>query len=282
MSVQEIKKKLEAIKNVSQIYLTGGEPTLHKDIFEIISLIKTYNIYVELLTNGLMFSYRDFVKKLKARGLNSVYFSFHSHDKKISEKLSRTHSYDLILKGIHNSISLGLDTKIVHVINSLNYRFLPDFIDFLHENLPQISFLNLSLINPVGEAMENSWIVPKYIDIKPFLKKAIQKCIDYKIFFCVSSIVPLCLIDGFEHYASSTKFKLEKFALIDEAQGSSRKLNFSKPDNYAEKADQCKNCTLNEICVGFFPNYKKLYGDDEFIASSKSAKRIIEKIGLKL
>ncbi|MDE5696474.1 MAG: radical SAM protein, partial [Lachnospiraceae bacterium] len=42
-----------AFNGVFQIFLTGGEPLLHPEILEIIEYIKSKNIFIAILTNGL-------------------------------------------------------------------------------------------------------------------------------------------------------------------------------------------------------------------------------------
>lgn len=54
--------------------LFGGEPTLRKDLFEIISLAKSFGFIVSLETNGLLLD-GTFIQRLEGAGLDQIYLS---------------------------------------------------------------------------------------------------------------------------------------------------------------------------------------------------------------
>ena len=62
LNYKEITKKIDSYfeQGFEQITITGGEPTLHKNIFDIISYIKNRNMAARLVTNGTKLTF-DFI-----------------------------------------------------------------------------------------------------------------------------------------------------------------------------------------------------------------------------
>jgi len=284
IAIEKIKQRVKQLveRGNKRIILTGGEPTLRNDLDEIIRFCKHSGVeIVEIQTNGILFFNEELVKKLKRAGLDFAYIAFHAHNKKLYDKMARTNSFfDEKIKGIENCIKNGLKVSIIHVINELNYKYIKEFVKFMNNKFPEISYYNLSFVVPEGHAWLNKWCVPKYSDVKSYLRRAMQYCKENKIKFDVSEIVPLCMIEGFEEHAASTKFLFDNIVIIDDyySDTSHKKLDFRNLDKiYAQKAPQCSKCSLNEICAGFNPNYAKIHGMGEFKPSNKPKEEIIKK-----
>lgn len=272
---------------VNRVYVTGGEPTLHKDLFKIIRYIKKAGIpRVDLQTNGVNLADKKLVLNLKKAGIETIYFALHDYTEKLSGKTRGVNGYlKKTLAGIRNSIEQGLTTCVVHVIYSGNYKKLPLFIDFLKLNFPNIDDVNLSLISTQGRAMTNKWTIPKYSRIKPYLINAIKKCKEWGVHFNISAKVPLCIIKGYEEYAISTIFMVENLIIfnryINDAKGdlsSNNKVAFKDiGKDGPNKAPQCKKCTVNKICSGFYEDYAKVWGYDDFIPYKDDIQNILNK-----
>ncbi len=68
------------------INITGGEPTLRKDLLEIIEVCSPRKIMVSLVTNALTMT-RNMMKMLKDAGLNTIQISLDSSDPETHDKL---------------------------------------------------------------------------------------------------------------------------------------------------------------------------------------------------
>jgi uncharacterized radical SAM superfamily Fe-S cluster-containing enzyme len=78
-----MEKMLEAISKFpkrTMIRIIGAEPTMRKDLPEMISRIKKTGNRCTLLTNGLRLSKDNYVKKLKQHGLRHCYLSMNGAD----------------------------------------------------------------------------------------------------------------------------------------------------------------------------------------------------------
>ena len=274
-------KKLSQNKDIKRIIFTGGEPTLYPDLTEVIHSAKQHGFMTEIQTNGTLLNDKK-LKELKNSGLDIINFAFHSYKKDISNKLRGANfGFETIIRNIVLADKIGFTIHIIHVINSLNYKDLPEFVDYLKGLQLHPFWLNLSIVVPEGWAWENKWIIPKLSNLKPYLIKAMEKADKYNIKFDVSEIVPLCIVDKFEEHVVSTLFRVKHLEIIDDYVTGERKLDFKNPSpHYAAKAPQCKKCTFQDICGGFYPRYGELYGVKEFHPRTDDPTPVLRKLGL--
>ena len=79
----DMEKMLEAISKFpkrTMIRIIGAEPTMRKDLAEMITRIKQTGNRCTLLTNGLRLANDKYVKKLKQHGLRHCYLSMNGAD----------------------------------------------------------------------------------------------------------------------------------------------------------------------------------------------------------
>lgn len=245
-------------KNPEVISFTGGEPTLRNDLFKLIAYAKACcpAAEVELQTNALRCSYPHYVSGLTKAGLDSVFVSFHSHKKNVFEKITcRPGSYGYTVKGIENLANSTINLKINVVINSLNYSHLPEYVHFLDEKFGEkITHLSFSFVQPFGKAWKNKWIIPHYSQVESYLTQAAKYCskkgINFNNPFCG---VPLCFFKDF--LEKSDEFNWKQFSAnekTDTVYNNVRKKKILAPI--------CSNCDLNDICLGFWVWYARMYG----------------------
>ncbi|MEM4367977.1 MAG: radical SAM protein [Candidatus Anstonellales archaeon] len=93
LNTKQIKSTLlEAKKNgVNIIALTGGEPTIRDDIFDVIKYCKKLKFeQIGLQTNGRLCFYKKFARKIVEAGVTDVYVSFHSHKPDVQNYITRS------------------------------------------------------------------------------------------------------------------------------------------------------------------------------------------------
>lgn len=277
-SLADIKKgiaRLKKNKGIVKLILTGGEPTLHPQFEEIIKIAKREGFTVELQTNGMIFGKKELISWKKA-GLDIIDFAFHSHREKLSNRLRGVNfGFKKIIENIILANRQGFEVHAIHVINSLNYRYIPAFIDFVQKMRLRNFRLNLSIVSPDGWAWENRWIIPRWSEISPYLYEACRRCVKYGLQFDISEIVPLCLVKGFEDHAASTNFRLKGLNILDDNYAGGRFLDFSNPTEITEKGPQCVKCTMNPICAGFYPRLKELYGTKDYKPRRDNLRKVI-------
>lgn len=101
LSLEDIKKIISNFEGQG-IRISGGEPTLRKDLPEIISFIREKGKIPVLITNGLKLVDRNYVKKLKRTGLQKVSFSFNGFNDEVYSKINGRPLLDIKLKSLKN------------------------------------------------------------------------------------------------------------------------------------------------------------------------------------
>ena len=79
--IQEELDTLLKMRRLSSITILGGEVTLHPQLEEIVRTVRNRGLYAELITNGLDIE-RETCERLKAAGLNIVYFHIEKGQKR--------------------------------------------------------------------------------------------------------------------------------------------------------------------------------------------------------
>lgn len=132
----------------------GAEPTLHKDLTEIIALGTQYHIpYISLTTNGSLLA-KDSLEEMIQAGLNEITLSAHGLTKDTYERFMVNGSFDtftqllVTLSGIKTQYP-EFQIRINYTINKDNLDELSYFWDVVGEN---IDVLQLRPIQNIGES----------------------------------------------------------------------------------------------------------------------------------
>ena len=108
--------KVAIDSGITKIRITGGEPLIRKDLDKFIKMIADYapNIDLALTTNG--YYLENSAKLLKEAGLKRVNISLDSLKKETYQKIAQKDVLDNVIKGIEESIKVGLKVKLNVVI----------------------------------------------------------------------------------------------------------------------------------------------------------------------
>ncbi len=87
-TIEELKRIFSSLSNlgVKVVSLSGGEPLLRKDIEEVISIVKNYNMRAQIVTNGISLL-KDRITKLVKAGLDCATLSLDIIDPEVYQKL---------------------------------------------------------------------------------------------------------------------------------------------------------------------------------------------------
>jgi MoaA/NifB/PqqE/SkfB family radical SAM enzyme len=266
-STATIMQEMAVARKQGNTYLEliGGEPTIRPDILDIISFGKKLKFrYIVMATNGRLFSYNDFARRIVGAGLTDLIFSIHGDTPELHDSLTRAKgSFKQLMKGIENIRSAGLwkigsNTTIV----KQNYRRL-EKIGKLIRSLG-INNAEFIFVDPEkGEISDNfHTYVPKISKAAPYMRKTLalaqEKTSNWNVRY-----VPLCYFTNHIHQVSELKelefFNTQHLApdFINLDVVESRK-NISR-----KKTKKCIGCDLFDSCEGIWRKYLECYGDGE-------------------
>lgn len=247
IETQKLKKEIEEASKsgYTRLILSGGEPTLHPDIFELIKFAKVCGFnWIQIITNGRMFAYSDFTNKAIASGLNEVTISFHSYIERISERLTDIKgSFTQTIMGINNLKKYNIVLSLDIVINNLNIKHLKDTIEFFHNNF-NITEFDLLHLTPFGRAFENY----KILKVEPYQEmRALKEAIDYaqknNIVIWTNRVPPNLLEENEEYIQDPHK-------ILDEIYGRSEIFKHYLENGILQcrNIKRCKDCFVYEFC----------------------------------
>ncbi|MGC8728698.1 MAG: radical SAM protein [Elusimicrobiales bacterium] len=257
-----IKALKDGIKSqANSVVFTGGEPTLHPDLIELIKEAKRLKYeYIQLQTNGRTLSDMSFLKKIKSAGANEISPALHGSKPEIHDKLTNAdNSFNQTIKGIINSKKLGLYVLTNTVITSLNYKDLPQIAKLLtYLKVDQFQFAFVHIIGTAWEKRE--WIVPKKSKVMPYLKKALDIGISKGI-KCYTEAIPYCFMKGYEECVAE---KIIPDGPVVDAEVFVENYGEYRRNEGKLKHKKCKKCVYFKICEGPWREYPEIFGWDEF------------------
>jgi heme b synthase len=156
---------LDQIREVGEpiIILTGGEPLLRSDIFDIASYGTSIGLRMVMAPNGTLIT-RENVLKMKESGIRRISISLDGATRESHDRFRGVDgAYDGALNGIKIARKAGLDFQINTVITQTNLHEIPSILA-LAESLGAVAH-HIFLLVPTGRG---KYIVDQEIDAKEY------------------------------------------------------------------------------------------------------------------
>ena len=263
-STEQIKKELINAKqkrDCQGVVFTGGEPTLRKDIAELVSFAKRLGFkLIQIQSNGRMFAYKDFCQNLVRAGVNEFSPALHGHTAKLHDSLTNSvGSFEQTTLGIKNLKSLGQEVITNSVITKPNYHYLPKLAQLLVSlGVDQYQF---AFVHALGTAGKNFYsIVPRKKLVEPYVKRGLDIGIKAGI-QVMTEAIPYCFMKGYEDYIAE---KIIPPGPVYDWEGIIDDFNVTRVAHGKAKGKLCQKCKANDICEGPWKEYPEHYGWDEF------------------
>lgn len=259
-----IKKEAELMisAGVTDVTLSGGEPTIHPDFFEIVKLFLKKNIGVHILSNGERFSDEVFLEKfLEISQGKPVYVTttFHSFVPEAHEFQNQSKgSFERSLKGLKALDSKGIDIAIKHCITANNYLELPQYIEWVLNNFSTNGEIQLWGIDVCGiniDLANEMYVEYKKIgaSIETALELFEKHSSSSKRVLTISNL-PLCMCDPY-YWIYFTSPKLDSY--IEHMKQGKKMDAISGP-----ASKNCNGCKIRPYCSGLYYSNFDLFGDD--------------------
>ncbi|BAO45644.1 radical SAM/SPASM domain-containing protein [Thiolapillus brandeum] len=290
MTVREIETVLHKLWHegrVPSVSFTGGEPTLHKQLPDLIAYAKELGMRVNLITNGTRID-ALLAQRLKDAGLDSAQVSLEGTSAEIHNLVTQGQSsFDRTVAAVGHLKTVGIRVHTNTTINRMNVHEMPDMPRFVRQVLDNERF-SMNLLVPTGSAVVHPDLIVRYSEIGAWLEKIQARSKEHGVEFLWYSPTPMCLFNpipaGLGNHGCSACDGLISVApngsvipcaSYDDEVGSLLENNLvdvwngDKARGYRDKAlahPQCRDCSQFDICNGACPLYWRELGFDELEA----------------
>jgi MoaA/NifB/PqqE/SkfB family radical SAM enzyme len=300
-TTEQIKEQLRYLKKYgkNRVDFTGGEPTIRKDLPEIILYAKKIGFkQIGIITNGLLLANKEIAKKLVKAGLNDTLFSLHGHTPEIHDYYTQVKgSFEKLIQGARNIKDLGVQVRTNTTILKSNYKDLPELANVFIKMKADIC--NFIMFNPAEDAAKNAKkYTPNYTKASEYIKKTIDILKPHVKKINVRYI-PFCSMKCYEQYVCNHYQQIydqyEADQIIRERERVSTPITIyhilrglikthpkiilsKKPyaillhlwvknlERKNIKNNECKKCMARHICEGVSKKYVDLFGESEIKA----------------
>jgi MoaA/NifB/PqqE/SkfB family radical SAM enzyme len=260
----EIVEIMEKNRGRDGVVFTGGEPTLHPGLLEMVSRARNLGYRsIQIQTNGRMFSYKRFCRDVIAAGATEVSPALHGHIAELHEYLTTVPgSFEQTVAGIRNLKELGVLLVTNTVITRSNFRHLPELAELLVSL--GVDQYQLAFVHPVGSAgIDRNFasVVPRFELLEPYLRRALDVGIQAGR-VVMTEAVPYCFMKGYEQYIGERIMPSTK---IFDAEGVIDEYRDYRLSEGKAKGPLCAQCRFDHQCEGPWKEYSDRFGWDEFV-----------------
>jgi len=274
LELSEIKKQIFYAKQMDfkQVEFSGGESTYHPKWFKMLEIAQKLNLKSSLVSNGLLLSDYDFIKKSCDLGLKEVLFSVHGYKENHDKMVGVKGAFDKIIQAIKNAQKLNILSRVNITVNLMNIKIIPDIVKYLLDfGVYQFNFIE---INNSHEAFKTARKQhSKIYDLFQELELTLDKIIKYyKRGDCLNiRYLPYCKIDKkyhkymknyihhwFDHFDWNPMF-VHRTDFTEEKIKAWKKRDYmffikqlkATRDYWYYKDKHCESCEFNGVCDGY-------------------------------
>ena len=195
MTLDDLRKRATRVKKVrpSLVSLSGGEPTEHEEIIEIVRILaQEFRFKVSILTNGVRLGTDpSFASQLKKAGLRKVSVSFDTFKPDVSVRMrGQANLVDIKLKALQNCFDAGLNCGIVATLCDANISEIGDLLRFVLKNARHMSIFETQCLQKGRRVPEDIHSVDREQIVKELVRSGVianLKADDFAITPCVPS-----------------------------------------------------------------------------------------------
>ena len=244
-----------AAKGIIRVSISGGEPTLHPALPELVDHA-THNLRmaVDLQTNAIRMGRPKYLQQLFDAGVRGIFVSYHSADPEVSDHMTRApKTHQPTVKGIEASLGIGIQVRLNCVVERANHHLLAQHAQQIVDNfvtpfpdnpVRQVTYSFPSAYFDMEDFRKN--VVP-LDEIKPHLSAAVRILLKANV--PVTAVgtcgFPLCMLSD------------DPEALWWVAPNEVDTMDTSGR-SYAE---QCDQCTMKSRCLGVRQEYFEAWGE---------------------
>ncbi len=236
---------------VSNIILSGGEPTMHPRLPEWLRRTARAEVYATIETNAIRFTEPDLLAELLEAGLKSAVVSLHAADAALSDALTMTPgSFALTVAGAKAALAAGIDVGVHCVVERANLAGLEAHARFVADELRagDNAVTHVSYSFPIAYRRQELYhgALAPLDELRPRLSAAVRILRErdiYVSFLGTSGFTPC----AFDDPASLALILPE--TVTDEMRDA------------RVFVEVCSSCSLRNRCLGIHETYVEQHGD---------------------
>ena len=257
---QELREIREA--GYDGLSISGGEPTLYPDLVKMVKYARLLGFSrVELQTNGTLITEKN-ARTLSRAGVCSALVSLPSHIPKVYNAITVTKNYHSpAVSGLKNLLRVGVRVTLCHVLCTANYRYVPEYVDFVVKEFPGLEAVSFLYVQPEGRGTENANLYPSLEDLRPYWIDAMERAERHGLRWKtdVQTGLPLCMLPGREDRVDA------ELLLNPEVFWGDDLSSYTYMQGRKRQGAKCDTCFFSKACYGFWNEYMDAYGDEGLV-----------------
>jgi len=298
MTTDEVKIIIDRIADDAHcptMSFTGGEPTLRKDLPDLIAYGKTKGLRVNLITNGIMCGNPAYASLLAEAGLDSAQVSIEGGSAEVHDTITQhPGAWEAATRSVHNLRERNVHTHTNTTICGGNRHHLNDLIDYIADELHS-EYFSMNMVIRTGTALSHPEDDISYTEIGDIIRSVQQHADAKGVHFEWYSPVPYCMfnpvqaglgskscacVDGLISVSPSGELlpcsSFER-GIGDLLHNSFDKVWHSRTALYWRRKEflppACATCEIKDICCGACPLYwEQRGGFDELSETAPGGK----------
>lgn len=252
----------------SRVIINGGEPTIYKDIIEIIELLNSKNAEIVLYSNGRRFSNYKFAEQIIKSGVNRITIPIHGN-KLIHDVMTQINgSYNETINALKNISKLKkeyeveLEVKFILTKEIIDNKInLLNLLDNERISLEKLDTIIISGLVESKVSQINNVNLPNEDDLGPYVSNLIDLIVYRGVSINIKiEDVKLCklndsIIDNINNNLFIQEKLYENFYFFDSKYIYGHLINYNKKTSFYES---CETCGLNEVCGSIMDRYRVL------------------------
>jgi MoaA/NifB/PqqE/SkfB family radical SAM enzyme len=243
------------------LWLGGGDPTLRKDLFALVSAARRLGFArIKLETNGMLLAYPDYARRVVEAGVTEVAFAIKGARAETHDRYTATPGcHALMLEGISHMRAAGLGLEGDVLVYRGNAGELPEIVQSYHaRGVERFRVWLLSALDSSDAELRAE--VPKMSDVIPHLRAALALRLSEAHDFIVSLHTPPCTLAP---DLSRCRFFAAELGLVVANPGGHRFRLEQSPIEGGHYLERCATCRERARCNGLRRDYLALHGDSE-------------------
>lgn len=172
LKIEEFRKILESSVNAvasKQVSITGGEPFMRKDLFDILDITKELGLSVDLSTNGLLLNEEIIHKLAEYDNIFYMQISVDGITKDSYEFIRGKNTYDKLIQNLSiikdSQFLQQIDLMMIYLATPRNYMEIPAIPEFARKY--GFDKIAIGEILPFGNGSEEF----QYLDISTYINE---------------------------------------------------------------------------------------------------------------